>query len=139
MTTYTFGEDAVSILPISELLGYATVDATDLAEYCGCEEEDCEDCWKDVSLITVADLLDLKRDDDHYGDVVESLQVNGFLAPIGVHPTERKLTDGHHRLAAALDLGFRFVPVRSQNGCSRDSGGWSLGEDVPTENLRLYA
>jgi hypothetical protein len=61
-----------------------------------------------------------KRADPGYQDLLESIRDKGFLDPIYVHPPHTRrafdnsgeeLGNGHHRLLAALDLGYEWVPV----------------------------
>lgn len=63
---------------------------------------------------------DKKRRDHKYSELVEDIRVNGYFDPIFVYePFERwnglnqteELGNGHHRLVAALDLGYTHVPV----------------------------
>lgn len=84
-------------------------------------------------------LLDRKRQHYHYGGVVESLRSEGFLRPVtafyDVYTGHLVFGDGHHRLAASIDLGFTIIPVLivdcEDNTLSKDSGIWSLGDPVP--------
>ena len=60
-------------------------------------------------------LLNRKRQHYHYGDVVESLRSVGFVRPVTAYYDDYTgylvFGDGHHRLAAAIDLGLSTVPV----------------------------
>lgn len=76
---------------------------------------------------TVDTVLDRKRDDEHYDALVQVLQRDGFTRPIHIHPTEQKVTDGHHRIAAALDLGLTAIPAIRVDRCADDSGEWGEG------------
>lgn len=81
-------------------------------------------------------MLDDKREDWGYPDVVESVDAYGFLRPLTVRrPDEGEpseygyvFEDGHHRLAAAIDLGYSHVPVqlvpKGKSAIADDSGGW---------------
>lgn len=85
--------------------------------------------------------LNDKRMDRHYDDVVESIKRWGFIRPLTAREGKDGMLhfgDGHHRLAAAIDLGMTFVPVkvcRSQKHgydselVARDSGSWSLRDE----------
>jgi hypothetical protein len=67
--------------------------------------------------------LKCKREDRWYNDVVKSLKKHGFTRPLTCYvrnspylyndPPEGTLVfgDGHHRLAAAIDLGMTEVPL----------------------------
>jgi hypothetical protein len=88
------------IVPIEIILSH--FDSTDnndaLAEF----EED---------VLTISEVLDDLRDDDRYFLVRDSIASNGFIDALEATDT-CKLMDGHHRLAAAIDLGYTRVPVR---------------------------
>lgn len=89
--------------------------------------------------------LEEKRNDDHYDEVVESIQMRGFIRPLDatrhfyynedaetdgmVH-----LADGHHRFAAAIDLGMEAVPVYVSEypTIAPDSGDWRMSTPVST-------
>ncbi|WP_194293902.1 ParB N-terminal domain-containing protein [Streptomyces sp. RB17] len=62
----------------------------------------------DLLGLAVADTLDGKRQDDSYPDLLESIRLHGVQRPILVRRGE--LMDGHHRVAACLDLGITQVP-----------------------------
>ncbi|MGR4847901.1 hypothetical protein [Streptomyces sp. LARHCF252] len=80
-----------------------------------------------------------KRFDFHQKELIEDIDAIGFLDPIFVHcvgeykhadnkNTTEVLGNGHHRLVAALDLGYTFVPVtRNPQDQRRDSGMSSRG------------
>ncbi|UKH48484.1 ParB-like nuclease domain protein [Microbacterium phage Katzastrophic] len=82
-------------------------------------------------------LLDEKRQDGHYPDVLQSLEEHGFIRPLNADTEcgQLQLSDGHHRLAAAIDLGMEVVPVYVswENVISDDSGCWEAGDPVPTD------
>lgn len=81
--------------------------------------------------------LHYKRMDDHYPAVVESIQTNGFINPLNadIEYGELRLSDGHHRFAAALDLGHEAVPVfvNDRPTVAPDSGYWEAGHPVATQ------
>lgn len=63
----------------------------------------------------VADVLDRKRKSPHYPRLLENIRQEGITIPIvidysGLYP---ELTEGHHRIAAAVDLGLPVVPWSS--------------------------
>jgi ParB-like chromosome segregation protein Spo0J len=59
-----------------------------------------------------------ENEEDHYGkqeDLKDSIKQEGMKEPIEAHKLnsgEYALANGHHRLAAARDLGHKYVPVR---------------------------
>lgn len=63
-------------------------------------------------------LLDEKRTDDHYPQVLASIRDKGFTRPVTCDQTEwadgdvcMNYGDGHHRLAVAIDLGMTHIPM----------------------------
>ncbi len=77
--------------------------------------------------------LSEKREDEWYDDVVISLSREGFTAPLTAYERDGNLIlcDGHHRLAAARELGIPAVPVRvcGKFTCAEDSGEWRLADE----------
>ncbi|UYL86352.1 ParB-like nuclease domain protein [Microbacterium phage Jovita] len=87
--------------------------------------------------------LSQKRRDDHYPDVVESIDELGFIRPLDaalnfVYEDDNdpsvgmvRLADGHHRFAAAIDLGYEAVPIYLSQWptIAPDSGDWR--RDIP--------
>lgn len=94
------------------------------------ERESTDSTWYN----SWADMLAKKRNDGHYPDIVTSLKVHGFIRPLNadVHRGHLALSDGHHRVAAALDLGMECVPVYVTDHpiISDDSGYWRLGRPI---------
>lgn len=96
-------------------------------------------------------LLSEKRQDRQYPDVVESIRKNGFVRPLTHYYEEQwdyndkqeytmlgthsKFGDGHHRLAAAIDLGYAAIPVmhRESSAIADDSGSWRGNMPVRTD------
>ncbi|MGW7283879.1 hypothetical protein ACWGH4_00010 [Streptomyces sp. NPDC054847] len=66
------------------------------------DDDGTDDCF------TVRDILDCKRQDPEYADLLEDIRRNGITVPlfIRVRNGEPWLADGHHRVAAAVDLGI---------------------------------
>lgn len=76
-------------------------------------------------------VLDSKRDDEGYDKTLDSIREHGFLRPLTADvnaSSEPGYTfgDGHHRLAAAIDLGFTHVPLEAYTdyNIADDSGCW---------------
>jgi|GEM_PF-3471867 len=87
--------------------------------------------------------LEHKREDCHYDDVVDSVREHGFIRPLDAatnfHYDDSdesagmvRLADGHHRFAAAIDLGYEAVPVlvSEYSTVSPDSGDWDASKPV---------
>lgn len=84
----------LGIIPIETVLNMLTVD-----------DDTTTDC------LTVADILDHKRCSDHYADLLDDIRDRGMTLPISINTFCGKpwLTDGHHRVAAAVDLGMTHL------------------------------
>lgn len=70
--------------------------------------------------------LEEKRDDDYYEQVVDSIRTLGFVKPVTGRVTEEgelRFSDGHHRLAAAIDLGMTHIPVEFYNEYANSVSG----------------
>ncbi|SCD37636.1 ParB-like nuclease domain-containing protein [Streptomyces sp. Termitarium-T10T-6] len=68
--------------------------------------------WGDGS--TVRDSLAVKRTEADYPQLREHIRRHGIRTPALIEVTDsgyRRLLEGHHRIAAAVDLGFETVPV----------------------------
>lgn len=87
----------IGIIPIAEALTLMSPDA---------EPEDGTD---------VADVLDRKRQSPHYPALLEEIRQNGITVPVVIDysGTFGELLEGHHRIAAAVDLGLLSVPWSS--------------------------
>lgn len=68
---------------------------------------------------SVIGILDQKRQDDWYPAVVESLRQEGFTKGIRINDLDT-VVDGHHRIAAAMELGMEFIPVETACGAEYD-------------------
>lgn len=80
------------------------------------------------------EMMESKRADAHYADVKESISRWGFLRTLTAYAEDGvlKFGDGHHRLAAAQELGMTTVPVtvHERPVIAIDSGEWYLGDDI---------
>ena len=129
---------AVWMQPIEEIFGWHSIElAVPQSEWD--EASKNEQRW----LRRWDDVLTEKRDDMHYEGVVESLRSNGWVRPVTVQWEEDeeclKYGDGHHRLAAAIDLGMTHIPVQLAGPAwadcvSDDSGSWRGGDYIREEN-----
>jgi ParB-like nuclease domain len=59
-----------------------------------------------------------KESDPGYRNLVESIREDGFMDPIFLYdkdtsfqPGTEMLGNGHHRVCAALELGYTYIPV----------------------------
>lgn len=116
--------------------------------------------WESIETIMLKDsidhggpgkwdrLLEDKRADSHYEDVRLSIEERGFVRPLTALIREGgqdfSFGDGHHRLAAAIDLGLTMVPLEAFNAdgpgyfggaIANDSGDWNSFDDpIPEDN-----
>lgn len=59
----------------------------------------------------VRDVLDHKRRSEHYPKLLEEIRADGIALPIMIRTYRGQpwLVDGHHRVAAAVDLGITHL------------------------------
>ena len=72
------------------------------------------DVIAEATVLEAADSLILHEQNPRQGDVgaiVESIEANGFYAPLIVQRSTRHVLAGNHRLLAARQLGMGEVPV----------------------------
>ena len=98
-----YGDKEVMLFPVDDALRFGTCEYRRLAEDNNAEDED------EYYHCHTADLLYLFRDDD-YRAALDFLR-DGFRQPLILAPHNDRLQDGHHRLAAAVDLGYSVIPV----------------------------
>ncbi|MDH6448200.1 hypothetical protein M2155_000608 [Streptomyces sp. SAI-119] len=84
----------LGIIPIETVLDMWTPD-----------DDGTDDCY------TVRDILDHKRDSEHYAGLLDEIRRDGMTLPIMVRTLDGEpwLVDGHHRVAAAIDLGMTHL------------------------------
>lgn len=85
----------LGIIPTVTVLDMLTVDDDD-------SDETCE---------YVRDVLDYKRTSEHYPGLLEEIRRDGMNLPIMIRTYRNQpwLVDGHHRVAAAIDLGITHL------------------------------
>lgn len=119
---------------IAEIMERASSDLLGGMREWWCDDCDQQTCRHRPDLVQAwDDLLEDRRADAHYEAVVISLQDYGFTVPATARVTDGvvALGDGHHRLAAAIDLGWHSIPVvmcGRFSFVSQDSFAW--GEDI---------
>lgn len=81
----------LGLIPVEDVLNMFTPD-----------DDDTPDCY------TVRDVLDHKRQSEHYTNLLEEIRRDGIALPIMIRTFHDRpwLVDGHHRVAAAVDLGI---------------------------------
>lgn len=69
------------------------------------DDDDTPDC------LYVRDVLPHKRTSEHYASLLEAIRVDGIALPIMIRTSNGWpwLVDGHHRVAAAVDLGITHL------------------------------
>ena len=80
-------------------------------------------------------LLDEKRKDSYYKRVFPLIKENGFIMPLAYELTEdwKVHSNGHHRLAVAVDLGYKYVPYVCITKTAFD--GWWDVDDFKMKRL----
>lgn len=120
----------VGTIALSEVLDYLSVDAAlyRRCEKCGSVVRTRTHCGRIAEGIVtkVRDVLDLKRDDPQYSDLVDSIRHHGIGTPVLIYG--KTVHNGGHRIAAALDAGLEELPW-----CNDSSIGW--GDDWPDDSL----
>jgi hypothetical protein len=62
-----------------------------------------------------------KRQDPQYNTLLEHFRAGGMInQPVYYEPEDRCLSNGHHRLAAAMDAGYTHIPYQSHWGKEED-------------------
>lgn len=96
------------LVEISDILTWSTGDGIPTSrttdgypKYFGAENAD-----------TVGDLIEHKSLDPWFEGLVGDLEAEGVQEPLEVKPGGGHLWDGHHRVAAAIQLGWTHLPVR---------------------------
>ena len=91
----------------------ADVDHERFGEYCGERKNFREFTPREQWEL----LLRQKREDEQYRDIVWSLERLGFVRNVTFQVRDdgsvERMGDGHHRIAAALELGIPTVPFRA--------------------------
>jgi hypothetical protein len=84
----------LGIIPTQDVLDMLTPD-----------DDDTVDCY------TVRDVLDHKRNSEHYAGLLDEIRRDGITLPVMIRTFDGQpwLVDGHHRVAAALDLGITHL------------------------------
>jgi len=85
------------------MLGYIAV--ADVLDMLTPDDDDTPDA------LYVRDVLDHKRTSEHYAGLLDEIRADGMALPIMIRTYRGRpwLVDGHHRIAAAIDLGITHV------------------------------
>jgi len=101
---------------------------------------DCFTCCHfhrvEVRPINWLELMDSKRQDKQYDELVKSIEYNGIvrLPAVAFYKDFFMHYDGHHRMTAAYDLGFTKVPyhVIGMNDDDKwEKEVWTTHDDIP--------
>ena len=84
----------LGIIPVADVLDMFTPD-----------DDETPDCY------AVRDVLDHKRRSPHYAGLVDEIRRDVMALPVMIRTFNGQpwLVDGHHRVAAALDLGMTHL------------------------------
>lgn len=82
-----------------------TIPVTEVLDMLTPDDDDTEGC------VCVRDVLDHKRRSEHYAGLLDEIRADGMALPIMIRTFHGQpwLVDGHHRVAAALDLGMTHL------------------------------
>lgn len=121
----------IGTIALSEVLDFLSMDA-----YCYRQCEGCgavnrhggAHCGRLMvgTPSTVREILDLKRSDPEYADLVDSIRHHGIGIPVLIYG--RMVHHGGHRIAAAQDLGLEEIPWTDDS-----SIGWE--SDWPDDSV----
>jgi hypothetical protein len=124
-------------IPVEEILNWdASID------YLRPEDEEHEAA---LNFKNIMDRLGLMcREDENFHDMYRSIQYYGFRKANRYRKQSDGTPehgDGHHRLFAAVDLGYSFIPMIHYDSVSGDSWEWrwkcSANEFIPTSRPAL--
>ncbi|MDX3714412.1 ParB/RepB/Spo0J family partition protein [Streptomyces europaeiscabiei] len=84
----------LGLIPVATVLDMLTVD-----------DDDSDDA------LYVRDVLNRKRTSDHYAGLLDEIRADGMALPVMIRTYRGQpwLVDGHHRVAAAVDLGITHL------------------------------
>lgn len=100
-----YGDREVFLYPIEDVLSlFSSVEWRAIANDQGVDDED------DLYYSPVGEFLYYFRGDERYHEALDFLR-DGFRQPLISVINYPRLADGHHRLAAAVDLGYSVIPV----------------------------
>lgn len=106
----------LGIIPTATVLDMLTVDDDDTPD-----------------ALYVRDVLDHKRRSEHYPELLDEIRASGMALPVMIrtHSGQPWLVDGHHRVAAAIDLGITHLiwsdlPIELEDRPNNPmlNGGW---------------
>lgn len=82
-----------------------TIPVTEVLDMLTPDDDETPDC------LHVRDVLDHKRQSEHYAGLLDEIRADGMALPIMIRTFHGQpwLVDGHHRVAAALDLGMTHL------------------------------
>ena len=109
----------VGSIALTEVLALGSTDAPSYSRCPACKvvyNDDCESCgcpngvsWNDAEIVrNVRETLSKKRRDGEYPDLLDSIRLHGISRPILIK--NGIVCNGHHRIAAAQDLGISEIP-----------------------------
>ena len=86
-----------------------------LSTWGSCDSEIAGENYPENKMLTESEwqvLLDYKRKEQEYKKLYEIIQKEGFNQPLVFCSNWGRTLhlDGHHRLAVAIDLGYKYIP-----------------------------
>lgn len=112
------------MVPLDEIIGYISREGYQYCEFHMSSQ--CYMCPDMRSADIVAETFASKRADNQYADLLESMRNNGFRGAVCISQNEERpqLMNGHHRIAAAAELGIVDIPVTYSWRVADDATLW---------------
>lgn len=130
---------ATEIFKISQIMGFYCCDYVDSNGDTTITVRDAEAMDWPVSFSSLRERKTLegngyegKRDDEYYADLVTDMVIHGFNVPVSINYVDGAfyLVNGHHRIAAAIELGIDRIPcmyVHDMVASEIDGSEWGDG------------
>lgn len=134
----------IDYVEIDEILGYASIDSMchddswrGWVDDDGSEEQEVIEFWNSMPSGSLRDLMTRtletkRRFNSEYQELLESVEDNGVLRPIGV--CDFTVHNGHHLLAVLEDLGYTHVPVYDEERNEDGPSAWGACEGFMREH-----
>lgn len=114
----------IKTVSLADVIGYMSNEG-----YQWCETHmtsQCYSCANTRYATCVAETFPSKRTDSQYKELLESMRTQGFKGAVMI--SERgdrvQLMNGHHRIAAAAELGICDIPVSTDYSVADDPNLW---------------
>lgn len=112
-----YTHDEIKLMPVAALLEMHSIDSEPVVS----DEGKCIR-WENMYEVLWSKFCD---EDYAWDKLLHDIETEGMLTPVHIAHSESHVTDGHHRLVAAVLLGLEVVPV-----IHRDSPRWVYEDDA---------